>query len=186
MSTPEQGRATQLRNIEAKTGKSLAVMRGEIAASGRVKHGEIRSWLMEAYGLGYGDANGLALAAAADASSAPASEEDVLAAIYSGSKAHLRAIHDAVLAAIRPWGDFEVSPKKGYVSLRRKKQFAMLGPKSAERAELGLNLKDAIASNRIVAQAPGGMCQYIVALRGAEDVDVEVIAALQRAFTAAG
>ena len=186
MSTPEQGRATQLRNIEVKTGKSLAVMRGEIAASGKVKHGEVRSWLMETYGLGYGDANGLAHAAALDETAPPAAQDDVLAAIYSGRKAHLRAVHDAVLDAIRPWGDFEVSPKKGYVALRRKKQFAMLGPKSAERAELGLNLKDAIASNRIVAQAPGGMCQYIVALRGAEDVDAEVIAALQRAFTAAG
>ncbi len=83
-------------------------------------------------------------------------------------------MHDAVLAQIVPWGDFEIAPKKGYVALRRKKQFAMLGPKTAERAELGLNLKDDVASHRIVAQKPGGMCQYVVALSGAQDVDGEV------------
>ena len=184
MSTPEEGRATQIRNIEAKTGKDLAAFRTAVANSGKVKHGEIRSWLMETYGLGYGDANTLTFFATADA--ATPSQDATPDEIYSGKKAHLRAVHDTVLAVIGPWGEFEVAPKKGYVALRRKKQFAMLGPKTIERAELGLNLKDNIASNRIVAQPPGGMCQYIVALSGAQDVDGEVIAALKRAFDAAG
>jgi hypothetical protein len=186
MSTPEEARATQIRNIEAKTGKDLAALRAAVTASGKVKHGEIRGWLMESLGLGYGDANTLAHFATAGAHAPPASEDEVLADIYSGKKAHLRAVHDAVLAQVRPWGDFEIAPKKGYVALRRKKQFAMLGPKTAERAELGLNLKDNVASNRIAVQPPGGMCQYIVSLTKAEDVDGEVIAALKRAFDAAG
>ena len=62
---------------------------------------------------------------------------DPLADIYTGKKAHLRSIHDALMAVIQPWGDFEAVPKKAYVALRRKMQFAMLGPKTAERAELG-------------------------------------------------
>jgi hypothetical protein len=186
MSTPEDGRAAQIRNIEAKTGKTLAAFRAAVAASGKAKHGEIRSWLMETYGLGYGDANTLTFFATADPDAVAPSQEAAVDEIYAGKKAHLRGVHDAVLAAIGSWGEFEVAPKKGYVSLRRKKQFAMLGPKTAERAELGLNLKDNIASNRIIAQPPGGMCQYIVALSGAEAVDGEVIAALKRAFDAAG
>lgn len=111
---------------------------------------------------------------------------DPLADIYTGKKAHLRSIHDAVLSAIQPWGDFEVAPKKGYVALRRKKQFAMLGPKTAERAELGINLKDDVGSERIVAQKPGGMCQYTIALSGPEEVDDEVLSVLRRAYDAAG
>jgi len=186
MSTPEQARVTQIRNIEAKTGKDLAALRAAVAASGKLKHGEIRSWLIETYGLGWGDANTLTFFATEDADAAPPSPAAALDEIYAGRKAHLRAVHDAVLAALGPWGEFEIAHKKGYVSLRRKKQFAMLGPKTAERAELGLNLKDNIASNRVVAQPPGGMCQYIVALSGAQDVDGEVIAALKRAFDAAG
>ena len=186
MSTPDEARAAQIRNIETRTGRDLAAFRAAVVVSGKVKHGEIRAWLMETYGLGYGDANTLAYFTTADMDGPAPSQEAALDEIYTGKKAHLRAVHDTVMAQIRPWGDFEVAPKKGYVALRRKKQFAMLGPKTAERAELGLNLKDNVASNRIVAQKPGGMCQYIVALSGEQDVDGEVIAVLKRAFDAAG
>jgi hypothetical protein len=187
MSSPEQALATQLKNIEAKTGQDLAALRLAIDGSGKKKHGEVRTWLMETYGLGYGDANTLAHAARGDgATTAPGAAADPLADIYTGKKAHLRAIHDAVMAAIQPWGDFEVAPKKGYVALRRKKQFAMLGPKTADRAELGINLKDDVASERIVAQKPGGMCQYAVALSTPDDVDAEVLSVLRRAYDAAG
>lgn len=188
MASLEQAHATQLRNIETKTGHDLATLCAAIDASGKAKHGEVRSWLMETYGLGYGDANGLARYAAERGAQGVAAGAggDVLAEIYSGKKAHLRAAHDAVMAAIQPWGDFEVAPKKGYVALRRKQQFATLGPKNATRAELGINLKDDIASDRILAQKPGGMCQYAVALSAPDDVDAELLAALRRAYDAAG
>ena len=186
MSTPEQALATQLRNIEAKTGQDLAELRLAIAGSGKSKHGEVRTWLMETYGLGYGDANTLAHAAKDASSASHDGAADPLADIYTGKKAHLRSIHDAVMAAIHPWGDFEVAPKKGYVALRRKKQFAMLGPRTVDRAELGINLKDDVASERIVAQKPGGMCQYAVALTSPADVDAELLSVLRRAWDAAG
>ena len=189
MSSPEQALATQLRNIEAKTGQDLAALKLAIAGSGKTKHGEVRTWLMETYQLGYGDANTLAHFAAGGKGATPASGDaaaDPLADIYTGKKAHLRSIHDAVMAAIQPWGDFEVAPKKGYVALRRKKQFAMLGPKTNDRAELGINLKDDVGSERIVAQKPGGMCQYAVALSAPNEVDAEVLSVLRRAYDAAG
>lgn len=189
MASPEQALATQLRNIEAKTGQDLDTLRLAIAASGKAKHGEVRTWLMETYGLGYGDANSLAHVAAGSKGAASASGDaatDPLDEIYTGKKAHLRSIHDAVMAAIQPWGVFEVAPKKGYVALRRKKQFAMLGPKTADRAELGINLKEDVGSERIVAQKPGGMCQYTVALSAPGDVDAEILSVLRRAFDAAG
>jgi hypothetical protein len=187
MSSPEQALASQLKNIEGKTGKDLATLRREIAGCGRSKHGEIRSWVMETFGLGYGDANTLAHVAREEggATSASGDGADPLDDIYSGKKAHLRGVHDAVMAAIQPWGDFEVAPKKAYVALRRKKQFAMLGPKTAERAELGINLKEDVGSERFVAQKPGGMCQYAVALTSPDDVDAELLAVLRRAFAAA-
>jgi len=185
MSSPDQANATQLRNIEAKTGQDLAALRVAIAGSGKAKHGEVRTWLMETYGLGYGDANALAHFAAGSKGAAPASDAaDPLADIYTGKKAHLRSIHDAVMAAIQPWGDFEIAPKKGYVALRRKKQFAMLGPKTVDRAELGINLKDDVGSEPIVAQKPGGMCQYAVALSAPADLGAEVLSVLRRAYAA--
>ncbi|MGE3473359.1 MAG: DUF4287 domain-containing protein, partial [Vicinamibacterales bacterium] len=57
MADPQQALRTQLANIEKKTGQSLDAFAAAIAGSGRTKHGEIRTWLMDTYGLGFGDAN---------------------------------------------------------------------------------------------------------------------------------
>jgi hypothetical protein len=185
MTDIEQAKASQLRNIEAKTGRSLTALRDAVRQSGRSKHAEVRSWIMEQFGLGYGDANALAHAAKSQAE-ASEGNEDPLASIYSGNKQHLRAIHDELMAAIAAWGEFESAPKKTYVALRRKKHLAMLGPKNASTAELGINLKEAVVSDRIVPQKPGGMCQYAVALAAPTDVDQEVLTVLRKAFDAAG
>ena len=189
MSSLDQARATQIANIEAKTGRTLDALRAALEGSGKAKHGEARAWLMETYGLGHGDANALVhYARGGDGQTAAAGQSDdaVLDEIYAGKKAHLRPIHDAVLAAAQALGPFEVAPKKGYVALRRKKQFAMIGPKTNDRAELGINLKDEAGTERAVAQKPGGMCQYAVALTAPEQVDAEIAALLRRAYDAAG
>ncbi len=191
MADPDKAFATQVANIEKKCGKTLAQLSAAIAKSGKTKHGEIRSWLMEHYGLGHGDANALVHHAlksdgASGAKAAGASSDDVLNEIYSGRKAHLRPIHDALMAAIGRFGDFEIAPKKSYVSLRRKKQFAMLGPKTNERFELDLNLKDDVRDRRVKPVPPGGMCQYIAALTSADEVDAKLIAMVKRAYDGAG
>jgi len=191
MSAIDKALATQLANIEKKTGKSLAQLRTAIAKSGKQKHGEIRDWLKETMGLGHGDANTLThLALQSDGASAAAakgaSNADVLDEIYVGKKAHMRAIHDKLLAAIETFGAFEIAPKKGYVSLRRKKQFAMLGPKTNERFELGINLKDDVKSTAIKPVPPGGMCQYIAPMTSPADVSAEILAVLKKAYDAAG
>jgi hypothetical protein len=191
MSSLDQARATQLRNIEAKTGKSLDQLRALIKGSGLAKHGELRSWAMQQFGLGYGDANTLVhLALASDGQSAAEAgglgTDEVLAGIYADKKAALRPIHDALMARISTFGDFEVAPKKGYVSLRRKKQFAMIGPGSATRVDLGLNMKDVPPTDRLFAEKPGGMCQYKVKLTAPSEVDDELVGWMRRAYNAAG
>jgi hypothetical protein len=191
MSSLDKARQTQLENIQAKTGQSLAQIQENIAQSGLTKHGEIRQMLMDRYALGYGDANSLVhYALQSDGQSAAESAglttEDVLAEIYSGSKAPLRPIHAALVAAIEPLGPFEIVPKKGYVSLRRKKQFAMLGPASKGRVELGLNIKGLEASGRLEALPPGGMCQYKVYLSSSTEIDQELLAWIRQAYESAG
>jgi Domain of unknown function (DUF5655)/Domain of unknown function (DUF4287) len=187
MAATDAAIAAQIANIEKKTGTRLAELRTAIAGCGRTKHGEIRSWLMDTFGLGHGDANTLTHVAlqsdgASAAKAAGASIADVLAEIYAGKKAHLRPIHDRLMAAIEGFGAFDVAPKKGYVSLRRAKQFAMLGPKTNDRFELGLNLKEDVGDPRVKAVPPGGMCQYVVPLTSADDVDATLIAIVKRAF----
>jgi hypothetical protein len=181
---------TQLSNIEKRTGKTLEVLTRLVKSSGLTKHGEIRDMLKKDLGVGHGDANTLvhyALksdgASAADASGA--SIDAVLDEIYSGPKAALRPIHDALMKSIDTFGPFEIAPKKGYVSLRGKKQFAMIGPATKSQVEVGLNLKDVKATARLIAVPPGGMCQYKVRIGAATEVDAELVDWIRRAYTAA-
>ncbi len=182
--------ATQLANIEKRTGKSLAALSTIIKTSGLSKHGEIRDLLKRELGMGHGDANTLVHCVlksdgGSAAEAAGASPEAVLDEIYSGPKASLRPIHDMLMKAINAFGPFEVTPKKGYVSLRGKKQFAMIGPATKTQVEVGLNMKDVPATARLVALPPGGMCQYKVRLADPGEVDAELIGWIRRAYTAA-
>jgi Domain of unknown function (DUF5655)/Domain of unknown function (DUF4287) len=182
MADPQAALATQLRHIETKTGKSLAQLREVIAQSGLAKHGEVRAMLQERFGLGHGDANTLAHAAKAEPAPADA---DPLDAIYSGAKAGLRPLHEAVMARIGALGAFEIAPKKTYLSLRRKKQFAMVGPATKDQLEIGLNVKSLPADARLKALAPGGMCQYTVRIDDAAQVDKALVGWLRTAYDTA-
>ena len=177
MSIVDQAVATQLKNIEKKTGKSFAELKSMILSSGLDKVGLIRDMLKKDLGLGHGDANALAILALK-----PASEADPLEEIYSGPKAGLRPIHDKIMAGIHKLGEFEVAPKKTYLSLRRKKQFAMVGPATNSRIEVGLNMKDVPATERLLAEKPGGMCQYKVKITDAKQIDKELLAWLRIAY----
>ena len=105
---------------------------------------------------------------------------------YSGKNEALRPIHEAVMKRIEKLGEFEIAPKKKYLSLRRKKQFAMVGPGSKGRVEIGLNMKDVQGTDRLESLPPGGMCQYRVFLHEPSDVNDELMAWVKTAFESAG
>jgi hypothetical protein len=191
MSGLDDARATHIKNIEVKTGKTLAELRQIIEQSGLTKHSDIRKMLQEKFGLGYGDANGLVhYALSSDGQSAAEASGTSLDAItdeiYSGKKENLRPIHDAVISQINEFGEFETVPKKGYLSLRRKKQFAMLGPASKGRVEVGLNMKGVQGTERLQEMSPGGMCQYKVFLADPAEVDAELVSWIRQAYDSAG
>ena len=182
---------TQLTNIQAKTGQTLDQLRAVLQRSGLTKHGEIRAMFQRDLGLGYGDANMLTRAlresdaegtagVQADAPGDPADD------LYVGAKAALRPIHDRLLAEIEQLGAFEIAPKKSYLSLRRKKQFAMIGPATNTRVEVGLNMKDVAATARLIEMPSGGMCQYKVNLTDVAEVDAELLAWIKWAYESAG
>jgi len=79
------------------------------------------------------------------------------------------------MAAIREFGPFEEAPKKISVSLRRKKRFAMVGPATNTRVEVGLNMKGVPGTERLQELPPGQMCNYKVKLTRPDEVDSELI-----------
>jgi len=182
--------ATQLANIEKRTGKTQAQLTRIINASGLAKHGELVAMLKQDHGMGHGDANTLVhVVKKSDGASAAAaagkSGDAVLDDIYTGPKAALRPVHESLMAAIGKLGPYDIAPKKGYVSLRGKKQFAMIGPATNSQIEVGLNMKGVKGTARLVAQKPGGMCQYKVRLGGVGEVDTELITWIKQAYAAA-
>ena len=191
MTNIEQAYASQIANIQKRTGKSLEELTALVRNSGLTKHGELRAMLMEQLGLGYGDASSLVhFVFKSDGARAAAAKglsiDQVLDEIYSGPKAALRPIHEKLMEAIMQLGEFEIAPKKGYVSLRRKRQFAMLGPATNTRFELGLNHKNLPEDERLIAQPAGSMCNYKVKLTDASQVDAAVIAWVKQAYETAG
>ena len=188
MSSLDKAFQTHQENIQKKTGKSFDELAEIVHKSGLTKHGEIRSYLQQELGLGYGDANALVHAVLKSDGRRAAkgkTEDAILDELYSGAKAGFRPIHEKLIDVIDKFGEYEVAPKKGYVSLRRKKQFAMIGPKTNTRFEVGLNAKDLPRNTRLLEQPKGGMCNYIVNLTDVKEVDSELIAWLKSAYEGA-
>jgi hypothetical protein len=147
--------------------------------------------LVEQFGLGHGQANTVVhLALKSDGASAAAaaghSAEEVLDGIYAGKKAALRPIHDAVLAFLATLGEYEAAPKKDYVSYRRKKQFLMVGPKTATAVELGLFAKQLPAHPRLKEMPPKGMCPYTTRLGDPSELDATVKGWIAASYQSAG
>jgi hypothetical protein len=188
LSSLDKAVQTQLENIQKKTGKSFDELAEMVHKSGLTKHGEIRAYLQNELGLGYGDANAVVHAVLKSDGQRAAegkAEDAVLDEIYSGAKAGFRPIHEKLIDAIDQFGEYEVVPKKGYVSLRRKKQFAMIGPKTNTRFEVGMNAKDFKKNPRLLEQPKGSMCNYIVNLSDVREVDSELIDWLKSAYEGA-
>lgn len=174
-------------NIEKKTGQDRQSLFSAILGQDLTKHNDMVAFVKQQFGLGYGDAN--TLVHMARRSVEPLAEQvaqDPLDALYVGARAPLRTIHETLQARIDTFGPHEISPKKGYVSLRRKKQFAMIGPKTNSAVELGLNLKEEVDHPLVKVVPPGAMCQYAARLGSVDAIDDSLIALVRRAFDLAG
>lgn len=171
-------------NMPEKTGKSLAEWQQLLSAANLEKHGAIMKLLKGEHGVSHGYANTISILFRQQLAGGPPAEEDLVADQYAGAKAKLRPIYDAVLAAVDKFGsDVEIAPKKSYVSLRRNKQFAIVKPSTRTRVDLGLNLKEVAATDRLEGgNVFSGMCSHMVRLTGPADVDAEVIGWLQQAY----
>ena len=193
MSEVDENLETQIRNIEAKYGKTLDEWILVIKSSGKTKHTEIVAMLKSDYGMTHGSAHRVALKSreadgARIVKAALARGANPVDDLFSGKKAGLKSIHDALITAIFTFGnDVEVAPKKGYVSLRRKKQFAMIQPTTTTRIDVGLIFKDMPTTERLEsASGFNALFTHRVRLNTLKDVDEQLIAWLKQAYSLAG
>jgi len=186
--SPDDQVLTMIANLEANTGVAWSEWLDRARAAGTEKHGEIVKHLKTTHGIGHGYANLVAHKLKEAVAGGPVGEDDLVTAQYAGKKAGLRPIHDAVVAAAKQLGtDVEIAPKKTCVSLRRKKQFALVQPSTATRVDLGINLKGTAPAGRLEASGSfNAMVSHRVRLASAQDIDAEVIAWLAAAYEQAG
>lgn len=180
MSTVDKQLETMLANLPEKTGKPLDEWMKVVSASGLDKHGKIVAMLKGDHGVTHGFANLIASEALkSDQPSDPVAEQ------YSGAKADLKPIHDAIVDFAKSLGsDVEVAPKKTSVSLRRKKQFALITPATKTRIDLGLALKGEHAAGRL--ETYNAMCSHRVRLESTDEFDAEVQGWMREAYSRSG
>ena len=170
---------TMIDNLPARTGRGLDEWFAVVDAAGYEKHGQILSHLKSEYGVSHGFAN--LIAARALSRGQAATGDDLVDAQYEGRKAPLRPLYERLVAEVTAFGaDVEVAPKKTSVSLRRKKQFAVIEAPSATRLQLGLNLRTAAATGRL--RVAGGMCTHRVDVTSSGEIDAELIGWLHEAY----
>jgi len=178
---------TMINNLHKNTGRPLEEWIKIVKARNFAKHGEIISFLKGEFALAHGFANLIALKAReADAGSA-AGSEDLIKKQYTG-KEYFKPLFDKLMYEILKFGDdIVIAPKNAYVSLRRKKQFAILQPATKTRFEIGLNLKGQASDGILEAiTTPNAMCSHRINITSEAGINETLIHWLKEAYNNAG
>jgi predicted transport protein len=178
--------ATMIENLKEKTGKNLEEWKKIITKEGFAKHGEIVKFLKEKHNVTHGYASEIGLKVLGSDADSTSNTDDLLVSQYKG-KENLQPFYEKLIAEINKFdGEFEIAPKKTYVSLKRKKQFVVLNPASKTRFEIGFNLKGVEAKGKLENEKPNGICSHKINLADIKEIDKEVIDWIKIAFKNAG
>jgi predicted transport protein len=183
----EKATQTQIANIEKSTGKKLAEWIAIVNKSGFAKHGELVNFLKEKHAFTHGNANVIVHYAKQSHAGAAENQDDLITEQYKG-KENLKPWYDKIMAEINKFGkDIEIAPKKAYVSLRRKKQFAILQPSTKDRLDVGLNIKGVAASGNVEEGAKwNAMCTHRIRIEDVKTVNKNLINWIKQAYEQAG
>jgi hypothetical protein len=180
VSTVEEGIQSQLRNIEKDYGRTIDELVKVVAKSGLNKHTEVVAMLKQRYGMSHGAAHRVSIVARdRGLKRTSGAATDVAPA--------LKEVYTRLLNQIDSMGDdIEHAPKKGYVSLRRRKQFAMLQP-GAKWINVGLILPRHPTRQRLEpANRWNALFTDRVRVSSIAEIDTELESWLRTAYDAAG
>jgi len=170
---------TMIDNMPEKTGKSLGEWIDILKEKSFSKHTEAVNFLKTEYQVTHGFANTIiALSKEEDTSS-----DDLLTNQYEG-KETLLPVYEYLIAYLKTLGqDVTIAPKKGSVSIIRKRQFLLIKPATKSRIDLGFKLKDKPVTNRLQDSGPfGTMCTHRVMISSLEDIDDELKRWIREAY----
>ncbi len=179
--------ATQIANIEKSTGKKLDEWIAIVNKTGLEKHGELVNFLKDKHGFTHGNANMLVHYAKQSHAAAAENSDDLITEQYKG-KENLKPWYEKIMKEINKFGkDVELSPKKAYVSLRRKKQFAIIQPSTKERLDVGLNIKGVAPSGNVTAAGSwNSMCTHRIKVEDENMITKDLIDWIKQSYEQAG
>jgi hypothetical protein len=170
--------------LKQKTGRSLEEWLKHIKKDGPKDEKERRAWLKETYGLGTNTAWWLAERSAGKGAESgdpdlylEAAERDV-EKMFSGGKAHLRPIYDALLKlGLKTGKEAKACPCQTIVPLYRNHVFAQIKPTTQTRIDMGFALGDMKPTGRLIDT--GGFAKkdritHRIPITSLKDIDDEV------------
>ena len=162
---------TMINNMPEKTGKSLEEWFEVLKNKSFTKHLEAVKYLKSEHQLTHGFANTI-VSLSRDKNSP---DVDLVSEQYKNKDA-LFPIYQDLIEFVKSLGnDVTITPKKGSVSIIRKRQFLLIKPATKTRIDLGFKLKDKPTTERLGNSGPfGTMCTHRVQLTEVHDVDNEL------------
>jgi hypothetical protein len=182
---PEDMMSAVTDSMADRTGRSLEQWVALVSTSGvdPLDQNAVRRWLREVHGVKQNSQWAIADAAAREAGWVRPTVEQYVDGQYTGAKAALRPIFDALRAAAESCGDDVVLEGRGtYVPFVRRRQSAAVAAATAARVDLGLRLPDPPASPRLEPANAPGSATHRVRLTSVEDVDDEVRTLIRAAY----
>jgi hypothetical protein len=171
-------------DLPEKTGRSLDQWLHLVKKEGPPTEKERRDWLKKNYGLGTNSAWWIAERAEgkgledSDPDAYLAAAEDYVQQMFSGGKAGLRPLYEALLQmGFKTGKDVKACPCKTIVPLYRNHVFAQIKPATLTRIDMGFALKDAKATGRLIDTggfAKGDRISHRIPITRLEDIDDEV------------
>ena len=171
-------------DLKQKTGRSLEEWVAHIKKSGPKGEKERRAWLKEEHGLGTNVAMGLAERAEGkgkemgDPDLYLASAERDVEKMFSGGKAKLRPLYDALLKlGLKTGKEAKACPCSTIVPLYRNHVFAQIKPTTQTRIDMGFALGDLKSTGRLIDT--GGFAKkdritHRIPITSIDDIDDEV------------
>src|ERR1039457_7009470 len=149
--TPGEMLSAVSKSLASRTGRLLDQWAALVQASGvdPLDQKAVRGWLRAEHGVPQNSQWAIADAAARAAGWVPPSVAEYVDSQYSGAKAALRPIYDALAAAVADLGaDVTVEGRGSYTPFVRGRQFAAVAAPAHDRVDLGLRFTDPPSSGR--------------------------------------
>ena len=170
---------TMIDNMPEKTGKSLDEWKKILKTKSFEKHSEGVKYLKSEHNVTHGFANTIVTLSKEDKSDTV----DLVKAQYQG-KESLLPIYEEIITYVKSLGsDVTITPKKGSVSIIRKRQFVLIKPAAKTRIDLGFKLSDEPITDRLEGSGPfGTMCTHRVKLSEPQEIDSELKEWIKEAY----